>query len=380
MSYARWDRDFWDGAVREAIGRDREAYEVWHWLVASKSASSVGVFRPSLRNLATQAFLDGPDEAKAAVDRLARLIPGSLRVLDGWVWLVKCAAKQHSAVKSDADRVKRGAELREDIATAKDSPFWPEFFETYREHLCLRASEGHPKMPEGHQDGHPRRTEGHPGLQDGHPGTSDGHPTTQDGHPTPSPAQPCPALPSPALPSPAREQPQSYRTDDRDPWPEEAASQALDAYQAELERVALVPQGDPLEPFERAAIYLRDRMNHDPATIPATLAAIVALAAKDPAFRAHPKHGDLFLRPNALMGRRIGSADNLGVDVKIPEWLNRLAQARPKPRPSTHVDGSEGEPRRPPTEEERAEIERILERGRLMLAEKRQALATSKPA
>lgn len=138
-------------------------------------------------------------------------------------------------------------------------------------------------------------------------------------------------------------EPPRYRADRRDPWPEEASARALAAYQTELERVALVPQGDAVEPFERAAVYLRDRLRHDPATIPATLAAIVAMAAKDPAFRAHPKHGDLFLRPNALMGRRAGSPDNLGVDVKIPEWLNRLTLARsplpepqkPKPEPGS---------------------------------------------
>lgn len=28
MSYARLDRDFWDGEVREVIGRDRQAPEV----------------------------------------------------------------------------------------------------------------------------------------------------------------------------------------------------------------------------------------------------------------------------------------------------------------------------------------------------------------
>jgi hypothetical protein len=136
------------------------------------------------------------------------------------------------------------------------------------------------------------------------------------------------------------------------------------------------PQGDAIEPFERAAVYLRDKMGRDPATIPETLLAIVALAAKTHEFRKHPKHGDLFLRPSAVMGRRMGAPEGLGCDVKIPEWINKLAADKPKPRPvprpGTHVSGYEGTELLTEAEKEanRVKNERIIAEGTLMLAEK----------
>lgn len=139
------------------------------------------------------------------------------------------------------------------------------------------------------------------------------------------------ATPREEHPQPQPQPPQAYRTEGRDPWPEQASAPALDAYLAELRKTAMEPQGDVIEPFERAAVYLRDRMGRDPSTIPATLTAIVALAAKTHEFRRHPKYGDLFLRPNAVMGRRVGSPDGLGCDVKLPEWINKLAADKPKP-------------------------------------------------
>lgn len=168
---------------------------------------------------------------------------------------------------------------------------------------------------------------------------------------------------------PQPQPPQAYRAEGRDPWPEQASAPALDAYLAELRKTAMEPQGDVVEPFERAAIYLRDRMGRDPSTIPATLSAIVALAAKTPEFRKHPKHGDLFLRPSAVMGRRIGSPDNLGVDVKIPEWLNRLAAEKPRPvhRPQVLARDTFV----PPTDEEKAEIAKLMADTAAMLKAKR---------
>lgn len=172
MAYSKWDKDYWQGRAREVLGRDREAVEAWHWLVASKHAASIGVYRVPWRAMATDLFFDSSDHAREVVARLVeKLGPGSIRLKGDDVFVVGMATRQHAAINSDMDRRRRGRELADEIEAARRSPFWPEFVAMHGRHLFIheletvktdtpmsvsgRASEGLPAFPEARPDPYP---------------------------------------------------------------------------------------------------------------------------------------------------------------------------------------------------------------------------------
>lgn len=118
-------------------------------------------------------------------------------------------------------------------------------------------------------------------------------------------------------------------------WSATVAEDAIRRYCEIVEKSGRYPVGDPDQAFERAALYLRDTMNWPEDDIGPVLLRIVELAAKDQEFRKHPKHGDLFLKVEFLVGSKVGRTA-FGADVKLPEWINKLAADKPKlaaPRP-----------------------------------------------
>lgn len=128
--YRRWYSSFWDSKMRERIGEDHRLVEVWLWLVASESSSSIGIFRPNMRKLATESYLASAAEAEACVMRLASECPDSLRYdrVTGYVWLRHAAERQHDRV-SGGDKRLRSGELKAEFKAAGQSPFWQEFVE-----------------------------------------------------------------------------------------------------------------------------------------------------------------------------------------------------------------------------------------------------------
>lgn len=159
-------------------------------------------------------------------------------------------------------------------------------------------------------------------------------------------------------------EPEQEYDDDGERWEVAAAEPSIETYLAELRKGGKEPQGDVIAPFERAAIYLRDHMKRPREAIPNLMVSIVKAAASTSEFRQHSRHGDLFLRPEAVMGRRMGAKDGLGVEVKVPEWMNKVAKAPPRYRPPE----PEPEPE-PPTPEQMARVRQLLAEGKAKIDE-----------
>ena len=130
--YRRWYPSFWDSRMRESFGEDHRLVEVWLWLVTGASSSSIGIFRPNMRKLATETYLGGAADALQAVKRIAELHPDKLRfdALSGYVWVVNAAQRQHGNLSTKDNRLKSG-ELKAEFVDAMKSPFWGEFLTAY---------------------------------------------------------------------------------------------------------------------------------------------------------------------------------------------------------------------------------------------------------
>jgi len=192
MSYRRWDEDYWEGQVREVLGSNHLLCDVWHWLVSSVHASSIGVYRVPFRALSTACFLSGPDAAKRAVCDIHALV-GPLGKMafepeTGWVWIVNAARKQHDPINRPEDKRRRGKALTEELERAASSPFWGAFLATYAKHLCIDASDF---VKEGPSKDLLRTSEG----------PSKVIRMSFEGDPDPSPSLPFPSLPNPTQPS-----------------------------------------------------------------------------------------------------------------------------------------------------------------------------------
>lgn len=130
--YRRWYPSFWDSRMRESFADDHRLVEVWLWLVTSESSSSIGIFRPNMRKLATETYLGSAADAIQAVKRIAELHCDKLRfdALSGYVWVVNAAQRQHGNLSTKDNRLKSG-ELKAEFVDAMKSPFWGEFLAAY---------------------------------------------------------------------------------------------------------------------------------------------------------------------------------------------------------------------------------------------------------
>jgi hypothetical protein len=118
--------------MRESFGEDHRLVEVWLWLVTSASSSSIGIFRPNMRKLATETYLGGAADALQAVKRIASAHADKLRFdpVSGYVWVVNAAQRQHGNLSTKDNRLKSG-ELKAEFVDAMKSPFWGEFLTAY---------------------------------------------------------------------------------------------------------------------------------------------------------------------------------------------------------------------------------------------------------
>ena len=164
----------------------------------------------------------------------------------------------------------------------------------------------------------------------------------------------------------------------------DADAVATEYVEAVRDEGGTIDESGAFDRLRRAAVFLVDRCNVHPGRAAGELRCILEWARRDRAWRQSGKaNRDLFVSPMAVWGDREGATFKgsvpIGVETKLPRNLEMARAWKPaaKPRPSTHVDGSEGA--KPPTEADRAEIARILEAGRLMLAAKRQALQQGNP-
>lgn len=367
MSYARMDRDFWASEARERLGRDYQAVECWMWLWGSACASSLGVYRVPMRTLAAQLWCSSVDEARAVVARVYAAVGplGAMRFDEatGDVWVVNCAKKQHDPIKAKDNRRYTQA-LVHDIEKAQRSPFWGAFFARYREHLLLDDAD--PR-------GWPANTPGG-GVQTPLVDPSRrGENTPCEGVPEPLPKG-CahPAQPSPAQPIPENSSSSSFALDrththatplaaaaltpDHDPWPEQASRAAADAYIEIRRREGVEPYGDVCEPFERAALMLRDRLNIPAEKVSATLERIVRHASKNPAVRNAGRAGDLFRGTFYLLGNPSPKGAGVPMVDKLRRHLEDLAQhdARTAAPPLRH--GA----KRPTTWDDELQLSRLI--------------------
>ena len=369
MSYARWERDYWQGRVREALGTDYEAVEVWHWLCASRSANDLGIYTIPFRHLAVDCFHGSPARSREIVARVYA-VAGPLgamkyRPATGEVWIVNCARKQHDPITSAKDKRRYSRAFRDELAKAETSPFWSEFAREYHEHLLLDVATK--DLPETHE-GPSTRQEG-PSE-----GPSKDLPEKREGPSAPIPSHPIPPIPSHPTPAaaamrtpahaPAREAPAAaapaarpamVRAPTRDPWPEDASRAAADLWIALRREEGVEPLGDVCEPFERAALMLRDKHRIPAGEVSRTLERIVELAHISPTVRAS-RHGDLFRDTFHLLGNPNPKGGGVPMVDKLRRYLEDLAHADARARASEPI-----EPAEIPYEEERAIAKEVFD-------------------
>lgn len=191
--------------MRESFGEDHRLVEVWLWLVTSESSSSIGIFRPNMRKLATETYLGGAADALQVVKRIAANHTDKLRFdpVSGYVWVVNAAQRQHGNLSTKDNRLKSG-ELKAEFVDAMKSPFWGEFLAAYFRlfEVMLSALGVDPYEALGKPLASP--SVALPGEMKALP-----EPLRESDQALAKdvciPALPCPALPIPTQPGPARE-------------------------------------------------------------------------------------------------------------------------------------------------------------------------------
>lgn len=191
--------------MRESFGEDHRLVEVWLWLVTSESSSSIGIFRPNMRKLATETYLGSAADAAQAVKRIASEHADKLRFdpVSGYVWVVNAAQRQHGNLSTRDNRLKSG-ELKAEFVDAMKSPFWGEFLAAYFRlfEVMLSALGVDPYEALGKPLASPSAAlpDEMKALQE--PLRESDQALAKDVR---IPALPCPALPIPTQPGPARE-------------------------------------------------------------------------------------------------------------------------------------------------------------------------------
>lgn len=145
----------------------------------------------------------------------------------------------------------------------------------------------------------------------------------------PVPAREAPA--AAAAPAAPAARPVVVRAPTRDPWPEDASRAAADLWIALRRDEGVEPLGDVCEPFERAALMLRDKHRIPAGEVSRTLERIVELAHISPTVRAS-RHGDLFRDTFHLFGNPNPKGGGVPMADKLRRYLEDLAEADARAR------------------------------------------------
>lgn len=319
-SYARVSRSF-PAWLRRNFRGDRIARELAYHLVMS--VNPVGVEFVPVAVLA--GFIDAtPAQVEAAMVKLSAA--GFLRYdhETEFVWVVEQAAWQVNV----GNTKNQDAMVRRLVRPAFGVPnFWPEFMAKYEVNLRLNllgfSSENLPvnsslnSSPKSSDNSSPNSSVKSMVTQDA------GY-RKQDTGSSIAAAREAHAAAAALTP-------------DHDPWPEQASRAAAHLYIEIRRGEGVEPYGDVCEPFERAALMLRDRLGIPAEKVSATLERIMRHASTDPAVR-RARAGDLFRSPFYLLGNPSPKGGGVPMADKLRRHLEDLAQhdartAAPTSRP-----------------------------------------------